>query len=190
MATSAQARILDTATELFRSQGIRAIGVDTIIAKSCVAKTTLYHHFKSKDELVVAFLERIDASFWQWWDKAVEQYSGKPREQIVGIFRALAKKVSSPQYRGCPFINTLTEFPDPEHASRLIIARNKREVHRRFKALAEKISANNSDMLATQLVFLMDGVYSLSMMVGSKHQSEAVVQAAEALIAAQVRRHK
>src|SRR5579872_4935565 len=107
MTTSARDRILDTATQLFCSQGIRAIGVDTIISESGVAKTTLYHHFESKDDLIVAFLRDIDKLFWQWWERAVRKHPNNPRQQILELFRALAKKVSSPKYRGCPFINTL-----------------------------------------------------------------------------------
>ncbi len=188
MPTSAQTRILDTATELFSSQGIRAIGVDTIIAKSGVAKTTLYHHFKSKNELVVAYLNQIDQSYWRWWDRAIEKQPDEPKEQVLELFRELAKKVSSSKYRGCPFINTLTEFPDPKHPSRLIIAKNKSEVHHRLKTLLEKIPVNHADTLATQLIYLMDGVYSLSMMVGFKNESAPLVEAAEALIRAQLRK--
>jgi len=184
---SARERILDVATELFCSQGIRAIGVDTIIAKSNIAKTTLYHHFQSKDELVVAFLKGIDNRYWKWWDKAINRHPNNAREQILELFRALARKVSSPKYRGCPFINTLTEFPDPRHPSRLVIAANKKEVYKRLKALAQRLDAVDSDALAKQLIFLMDGVYSLSMMVGFKNQTDALVGAAEVLVSAQLR---
>ncbi len=80
--TGARERILEVADELFYREGIRAIGVDTIIAKSSVAKTTLYRYFPSKDDLVVAYLEERNRRFWALFDSAVNKHPSDPKAQL------------------------------------------------------------------------------------------------------------
>jgi AcrR family transcriptional regulator len=72
---SARGQILTTAARLFYRHGVRAVGIDTIIAASGVAKMTLYRHFPSKDDLVVAFLERTHAEFWAWLEEAIRPHA-------------------------------------------------------------------------------------------------------------------
>src|SRR5689334_24863821 len=79
---SARQRILETATDLFYREGIRAVGIDTIIARSGVAKMSLYRNFASKDDLVVAFLEYRNEIYWQWWDHVMTAHPDDPRRQI------------------------------------------------------------------------------------------------------------
>lgn len=77
-------RILATATELFRREGYRAVGIDRIIDLAGVAKTSLYRHFASKDDLIAAYLERENEGFWSWFDDAIAAaYS--PREKLVAL---------------------------------------------------------------------------------------------------------
>jgi len=111
-AKSARERILETASDLFYREGIRAVGIDTIIAKSGVAKMSLYRHFASKDELVVAFLEWRDQLYWHWWDGVVAAHPDRPRAQIEALFAGHRRPhPPSRAYRGCAFLNTSTEFP-------------------------------------------------------------------------------
>src|SRR5690349_20624580 len=93
-AKSARTRILEAAAELFYREGIRAVGVDAVIAHSGVAKMSLYRNFAGKDELVAAFLEYRDGIYWTWWDKVVARHSGDPRAQIRAIFEAVGKRTS------------------------------------------------------------------------------------------------
>src|SRR5437868_14912941 len=85
---SARDRILETAAELFYREGIRAVGIDTIIARSGVAKMSLYRNFASKDDLVVAFLTYRNGIYWQWWDHVMAAHPGDPRRQIDDLFAA------------------------------------------------------------------------------------------------------
>ena len=182
---SARERILEVATDLFYREGIRAIGVDTIVARSGVAKMSLYRSFPSKDDLVVAFLTDADWRYWAWWDRVVARHA-EPRAQLGAIFRALAKKIASPSYRGCPFVNTATEFPDPDHPGRAVALANKRALRVRFRALAAAAGARDPDRLADQLQLLMDGAYATGPLLGGADSGGALVAAAEALIAAQL----
>lgn len=75
-------RILQTASDLFYQQGVRAVGVDLIVEKAEVAKTSLYRHFRTKDDLVAAFLEREDKDFWGIWDKVARMHVGDPKGEL------------------------------------------------------------------------------------------------------------
>src|ERR1700680_3352151 len=107
---SARERILETASALFYQQGARAVGIDTVIAKSGVAKMSLYRSFRSKDDLIAACLGQRDQSYWQWFDGVVAQHPGDPRGQLRGVIRGIAKRTSKPGYRGCFFLNTARDY--------------------------------------------------------------------------------
>jgi len=183
---SARERILATATELFYREGIRAVGIDTIIARSGVAKMSLYRNFASKDELVVAFLEYRDGIYWQWWDHVMARHPDDARRQIGDLFASLARRVTSPFYRGCPFINTATEFPDSDHPARAVCLANKRELRRRLRGLATRAGAHDPEMLADQLLLLIEGAYAAMQNFRSRGPVPSLQGAAEALLVAQL----
>src|SRR6266545_3180182 len=110
---SARDRILDTASELFYRDGYQAVGIDTIIARSGVAKMTLYRHFRSKDDLIAAYLERSNAEFWAWLDGEIAA-ARSPRAKLIASFDATAKLASSVRCLGCTFQAAASEFPDRE----------------------------------------------------------------------------
>ena len=182
---SARARILKTATDLFYREGIRAVGIDTIVARSGVCKMSLYRNFASKDDLVVAFLEYRDGIYWQWWDRVMAAHPDDAGRQVGDLFAALALRVASPSYRGCPFINTSTEFPDPDHPARAICRANKRELRRRLLDLATRAGARAPASLADQLLLLMEGAYASAQNFPASGPAPSLEGAAAALLAAQ-----
>jgi AcrR family transcriptional regulator len=182
----ARDRILAVATDLFYREGIRAIGVDTICARSGVAKMSLYRAFPSKDDLVAAFLADADRRYWVWWDGVMARHPGDPRAQLTALFNAVAKKTASPSYRGCPFVNTSTEFPEPDHPGRAVALANKRELRARLRGLADAIGARDPALLADQLFLLMDGAYATGQMLGDGGPAHALPAAAARLIEAQL----
>ncbi len=105
----ARQRILDAAFRLFYARGIRAVGVDTIIAESGVAKATFYKHFPAKDDLVVAYLDRVDGIWFGQLRAAAEAAGEAPADQLVGLFDALSTACRREGYRGCAFINAAAE---------------------------------------------------------------------------------
>lgn len=111
--TSARARILDSAYELFSRYGIRAVGVDRILERSGVAKMTLYRHFASKDQLVLAFLEERRRRWTQdWLQRAIEDVATDRPDRTLALFDVLDEWFHRPDYEGCSFIRTLHEIPD------------------------------------------------------------------------------
>ena len=179
-------RILETAAEMFYRDGIRAVGIDAIIARSGVAKMSLYRHFSSKDALVAAWLEDRNAFFWRRWDRAEASRGDDPRSRMEGILDMIASTVSQRQWRGCPFLNTGTEFPEPDHPARGIILANKQAVRARLRTLAAAAGAREPDVLAQQLQLLIDGAYAIGQSLGPEGPAKTVAGAGRALIAAQI----
>lgn len=183
-APSVRERILQTAATLFYQEGVRAAGVDLVVERSGVAKTSLYRHFATKDDLVVAFLEREDAGYWGNWDSVSAQYKDDAVAELEAHLRFIAHHTAEPRYRGCPFLNVATEFPEPTHPARAVALRNKAELHRRLDVLAKKMGIRKHGLLADQLVLLIDGAYMNSQLLGDKGAAHPLVVAGLALIRA------
>ena len=181
----ARQRILDTASEMFYRGGIRAVGIDAIIARSGVAKMSLYRNFPSKDALVTAWLTDRNAFFWRRWDQAEASRDGDPRGQLEAILDMIAATVLHPKWRGCPFLNTGTEFPEPDHPARAVILANKRAVRERLRALADAAGAGDPDLLAQQLQLLIDGAYAIGQSLGPDGPAKTVAAAGRTLITSQ-----
>jgi AcrR family transcriptional regulator len=182
--TAVREKILSVADELFYREGIRAVGVDTIVEKSDVAKTSLYRWFPGKDDLIAAFLERRDEHFWQQWDKTSRQYREDPRGEVEAQLHWISRYVLSGQFRGCPFINTATEFPDPSHPGRAVCMTNKEKLRRRLLGLAEALEVTEPNLLADQLVLLIDGAFANAQILRRASAARSLVSAGLALIAA------
>ena len=124
-------------------QGIRAVGVESIVAAAGATKMSLYRSFPSKDDLVVAYLKDRDAMYWQWWNEIMDRHAGDPRAQLRALFESVGSRTTRAAYRGCPFTNAATEFPDPDHPGREVAAENKRELRARLRGLAAAIGARD-----------------------------------------------
>jgi AcrR family transcriptional regulator len=179
---TARDRILAAANELFYKEGIRAIGIDRVIEEAGVAKMSLYRAFPSKDDLIAAFMEMRNTIYWDWWDSVVGCHPGDALGQLTAVFEALGKRTSRPDYRGCPFVNTAVEFPDPHHPGRAVAMANKRELRRRLHGLVDQLGVDAPDQLTDQLLLLMEGAYSAGNTLGEDGPAAAVAGAAQALL--------
>jgi AcrR family transcriptional regulator len=109
-------RLVTAAYELFARQGVQAVGVDAIIERSGVARQTLYRHFGSKQELVLAFLERREEVWTYGWLAAeVHRRERDPRRRLLTIFDVFDEWFRDPDFEGCSFINVMLEYPAPDH---------------------------------------------------------------------------
>ncbi len=152
-------KVLSTASRLFYANGVRAVGIEWIVAESGVAKTSLYRHFQTKDELVAAFLEREDLEFWQQWDGVVVA-AANPKAEVMSLLDWIGKRVSRDGYRGCPQINVAAEFADPEHPARRIRRRHKVAMLERLRDIVGRIGVTRPDDNAVQLSLLIDGAFT------------------------------
>jgi AcrR family transcriptional regulator len=177
-------RILETASDLFYRRGVRAVGVDLVVEKSGVAKTSLYRHFGTKDDLIAAFLAREDLDFWSTWDRVRQQHPENPRGELDAHFEWIGERVGRENYRGCPQINTAAEFPEADHPARKVAESHMREMRRRLRAIAEGLRVADPDLLAGQLAVLINGAF-VSMQLFKRGEATGMLRdAAHALIAA------
>jgi AcrR family transcriptional regulator len=183
----ARDRIFAAAKDMFYRQGIRAVGVESIVAAAGATKMSLYRSFPSKDDLVVAYLKDRDVLYWQWWDDIMDHHAGDPRAQLRALVDSVGKRTTRPEYRGCPFTNAATEFPDPDNPGREVAAENKRELRTRLRGLANAIGARDPGALADQLFLLIEGAYASGQMMGSDGPAVSIIDAADALVDAQLR---
>ena len=173
---SARDRIVDTASGIFYEHGTRNVGVDRVIAESAVAKATLYAHFPSKDDLVVAYLQKADRSWRGKLEAAAKAAGDNPRDQLVGLFDALDRTGA----RGCAFLNTAAEAPGtPAHE---VAKEHKARVRMWVRDLARRAGAPQPSELARALTLLLDGALA----AGTLEDGPAAAQSARAVARALV----
>jgi AcrR family transcriptional regulator len=146
-----------TAYDLFTRHGIRAVGVDTIVERSGVGKMTLYRHYRSKNELALAFFDRRWERFSRRWQSAVQALGLPPREALLAVFDILDEWYRSPGYRGCPIVKAVLESGpgnDQVHAGGL---RYFASVRGYLRQLATQAGIRDPEALATQWHILIWG---------------------------------
>ncbi len=177
-------RIRETAHDLFYHQGIRAVGVDAIVAKAGVTKPSLYRAFASKDDLAAAYLTEYGEDFFERFDRALAAHPGDPRAQIRAWMTGLAERATQPGYRGCGITNAVVEFPEPGHPARKAAEANKHALRERLTAMAAEMGAGDPQALGDGLMLLMEGAYATGQLFGPGGPAGHVADAAEALIEA------
>lgn len=180
-ALPARERILDTAFRLFYAHGPRGVGVDTVIAESGVAKATLYKHFPRKDDLVLAYLDRIDEVWFGQLRAAARAAGDDPREQLVGMFDALSTAARRAGYHGCAFINTAAESDSGSDVHARTVE-HKHIVRAWVTDLARRAGAADPDRLGRQLTLLIDGSLAAGVLDADPATPTAALNAARTLV--------
>jgi len=176
-------RILDTASTLFYERGVRAVGVDLVVDESGVAKTSLYRHFRTKDDLIVAFLEREDLEFWAQWDEVAARHVDDPAAEIEALMRWIGKRLARANYRGCPQINVAAEFAEAGHPAREVSRRHMQAMRKRLAELARRFGAARPNDLAAQLGVLVNGAFVSASMLTPDEATRVLLASARALLA-------
>jgi AcrR family transcriptional regulator len=154
----ARARALNVASALFYANGVRAVGMEQIVATSGIAKTTIYRHFPTKDALIEAFLEKEDSEFWQQWDTVVAT-GATAAAQLDALGEWIGRRVGRDGYRGCPQLNVAAEFADIDHPARASARRHKAEMARRLVSICAEAGAKPAVRVAMQVALLFDGAF-------------------------------
>jgi AcrR family transcriptional regulator len=154
----ARERILETAYDLFSRRGIRGVGVDEVIERAAVAKATLYRHFSSKDELVIAFLERREEVWTRGRVEAGARERGRtPEEQLLAIFDVFDEWFHEDGFDGCSFINVLLEIADPGHPIARATVGHLENIRDILRTLATEAELRDPDGFARKWHILMKG---------------------------------
>ena len=138
MTATRRDHLLETALRMFYRHGFHATGIDAILAESGVAKMTLYKHFGSKEELILAALVLRDERWRAWLDAAIGRAGPAPRDRLLAVFDALVEWFADPGFAGCLFVRAAAEFPDPAHPAHREAARHKQRVRERQKNMARR----------------------------------------------------
>lgn len=150
-AKSKRDEFLEIASGLFYEQGYHRTGVKQIIDQAGIAKGTFYSHFKSKEELAVAWLKARHNTWNSWMVDFMAEKGGSPSDRILATFDFLEDWMQSCNYRGCAFVNTLTETPEGDSPLRVEIENHKRDLLAIIRGLIATHFANESEDEITQI---------------------------------------
>jgi len=187
-AGQAREKILATAFRLFYAQGLRAAGIDTIIAESGVAKATFYKYFPAKDDLILAYLEKVDGVWTGQLQAAAEAAGPDPAVQLVGLFDALASACRRDGYRGCAFINAAAESASGTRVHERTVT-HKEHIRAWIRDLAVKAGAPDPDQLARSLTLVLDGGLASGVLDADPAADTAARDTASQLVAASLGRN-
>jgi AcrR family transcriptional regulator len=180
-------KIRETARELFYREGIRAVGVDEIVAKAGATKPSLYRAYRSKDELAAAVLREGADTFWGRFEAAVDAHPGDPRAQVLAYLEGLAERGVQDDYRGCPLSNAAVEYPEHGHPARATAQGHKAELRERLRGMAAEMGAEDANGLADALLLLIEGAFLTSQLFDEDRPTAEVARAAARLIDAYTR---
>ncbi|GAB1339055.1 TetR/AcrR family transcriptional regulator [Streptomyces sp. E-15] len=175
-------KIITAAADLFTRCGVRAVGINEIWRAAEVAKSTLYQHFRSKDELVAAVLRQRNDE-WCARLRALASTAATPRDRLLAIFDLLGQEFADPAYRGSDLLNVAAEYPDPDHPVRVAIRDHKREILRYLAELATAAREPDPDKAAATVLTLADGAACAWVSLGDPTAAGLAREAASRLLA-------
>lgn len=176
--------LIDVAMQLFNRRGYRATGVDDIMAEAGIAKTTLYRHFQSKEDLIVAALAKADDMARDELRAYVEKASNDPRERLLATFGQLELWMRDGEFNGCPFVAAAGEFGDDKSPIFMQARLHKRLYLAYFEELVRAANLADPKRLAAQIVMLHEGAIAFAQVLGADGAAGIARAAAEMLIAA------
>tara|TARA_R110002073_G_scaffold118918_1_gene258198 strand:+ start:25053 stop:25646 length:594 start_codon:yes stop_codon:yes gene_type:complete len=182
MPPSKRDELVEAAMKVFYRNGFHNSGLDLIQSESGISRMTLYNHFKSKDELIVATLHRRDEIFRNQLMKFVDTNAQDPIERIMSVFDYHEEWFNQDNFQGCMFINASAEYCDPECNIRRVAAEHKLEIIRYITVLCTDANMCNPDEVAQQLNLLVEGAIVNAQVIGRANnnthtQSEAAHRA-------------
>ena len=177
-------RILETADRLFYRVGIRAVGIDRIIAEAEVAKMSLYKHFASKDELILAVLKHREEKILEFFGSAMERHGKRTKDKLRTFFAALKDWFESPGFRGCAFQNAAVELADAKHPGSHFVRDHKRRFQRFLAGLVEESLGKDAATVAPAVGLLVEGAIVTAVIQGSPAAVFVARDAAMKLVAA------
>jgi AcrR family transcriptional regulator len=175
-------RILDAASELFYASGIRATSADRIIEQVGITKVTFYRHFRTKDDLVVAYLER--RAGWERGAVAAAREGRGALESLRLMAQGIGAESCRPGFRGCPFINAAAEYAEADHPVRLVVDAHRSWTLDLYAGLAAEAGVADPDSVGRQLMVLRDGAMVSGYLGDPATIAETLGAACAAVIAA------
>lgn len=183
--SDARQRLIETAERLFYAEGIHAVGIDRIIAEAGVAKMTLYNHFASKDELILAVLQYREEQFGNSLSKSIDRHVSKGMSRLDAFFAALKDWFKSSGFRGCSFVNASVELANASHPASQFSSAHKVKFREQIQEIiAETIDPKAAEAVTPAIYLLVEGAIVTAVIEQSSKAADVAKDAAIALISA------
>ncbi len=157
-------RIIETASKLFYSEGYNQTGINQIIAEASVAKASMYQHFRSKEDIAVAYLHRRH----YWWMRQLFEFVARkksPKQKVISSFDFLDHWLSNAEFRGCGFQNIICDLPKDQNKIKDEVLFHKNEllewIHELLKE-EKQYTNKKARQLAQEVIVLIEGAIILS----------------------------
>ena len=186
--SKARQRIVETAERLFYAEGIRSVGIDRIIAEAEVAKMTLYNHFASKDDLILAVLHYREEKFGGMFERWMERHVKKGTDRLEAFFAALKNWFESPGFRGCAFINAVVELADARHPASQFSAEHKERFHQMIREIITETGGTKAASVAPAIALMVEGAIVTAVMEQTSVPADVAKVAAMTLVSKAKRR--
>jgi AcrR family transcriptional regulator len=171
-------RILETADRLFYQHGLRAVGIDRIIAEADVAKMSLYKHFPSKDELILEVLQYREVQILEFFRAAMERHEKRMKSKLRAFFATLKDWFMSPGFRGCAFQNACVELADPNHPGTRFVREHKQRFQAFVAGIIEESLGKGPAKVAPAVSLLVEGAIVTAVIEGSPNPLDVARDAA------------
>ncbi|SDZ19638.1 transcriptional regulator, TetR family [Jannaschia faecimaris] len=179
--------LVRNALDVFYRDGFHATGMDKLVAETGISKTSMYKHFRTKEDLILAVLRLRDERFRNWFCRRVEEIAEAPKDRLLAVFDALEEWFKSPEFKGCMFIKAVSEFQNPEDPIHIQSATHKRMLLEFVQGIAAQARVTDPGTLARQLMLLKEGAIVTAVMQGEAKVAADAKAAARILIAAAAR---
>lgn len=181
MSTKRQ-QLVDKAIELFAANGYHATGIDRIAEEARVSKKTMYHHFRSKEELIIAALKQYDGLFRNGFMKAVEKQADTPYDRLLAVFDVAGAWFSDNKFFGCMFINAIGEYSERNAAIQHVCKEFKRLMRAYLEELAVEAGIPDTHRVAESVAILLEGSIVTAQVSGTPETAATARDAAKIII--------
>jgi AcrR family transcriptional regulator len=186
MKSSTRQQLVDAAIRRFYRDGFRSVGIDQVLADVGISKTAFYKHFESKEDLMVAALEKQNGWLQDTFRAMIRERGGPAAiDQLYAAFDVVEHIIASDEFQGCMFVNVAMEFPLPHEPAHVLAAQNKRAIEEILYGLAVEAHAADPSALAQELCLIMEGAYVTRVVTGKRNTVDIARRIAKLVIASQ-----
>lgn len=176
--------LVQKALDAFYRNGFHATGMDMLVAETGISKTSMYKHFRTKEDLILAVLRLRDERFRNWLYRRMEEVADTPGGQLIAMFDALGEWFKEQGFKGCMFVKASSEYQEPSNPIHMQSADHKRLLEQHFTQLASDAGYKNPGSLARQLLLLKEGAIVTAHLGHTEDAAADAKKAATALLAA------
>ncbi len=185
MVASKRDELVQKALNIFYQNGYHATGMDTLVKETGISKTSMYKHFRTKEDLILATLRLRDERFRNHFVRRLEELTTNPKEQLYALFDVLQEWFDGKDFSGCMFVKASGEYPEHDTPILNIAAEHKKLLNQFITRIARNAGAKDPELLAGQLMILKEGATVLAHLNGNGKTAQEAKTAAALLIESQ-----